>query len=198
MMKGKVFIFSAPSGAGKSTVVNYLLGQYPQQFEFSVSATSRAPRGEEKDGVEYYFISAERFRELIAQDAFVEYEEVYEDRFYGTLKSEVDERMARGHSVILEIDIQGGMNVRKVYPDAVLLFIIPPSAEELERRLRGRGSEREEDIALRLENAKREMAMKDSYDTIIINDSLDVAVGALEAAIDHYETSGGPEEHVSD
>ncbi|MBQ2543398.1 MAG: guanylate kinase, partial [Bacteroidales bacterium] len=89
-MKGKVFIFSAPSGAGKSTVVNYLLGQYPQQFEFSVSATSRAPRGEEKDGVEYYFISAERFRELIAQDAFVEYEEVYEDRFYGTLKSEVE------------------------------------------------------------------------------------------------------------
>ena len=192
----RLFVISGPSGAGKGTLVS-LVRERRHDLGLTVSATTRKPREGEIDGVSYHFISEEEFTRRVDAGEFLEWAHVHGHR-YGTLKSEVDERMARGHSVILEIDIQGGMNVRKVYPDAVLLFIIPPSAEELERRLRGRGSEREEDIALRLENAKREMAMKDSYDTIIINDSLDVAVGALEAAIDHYETSGGPEEHVSD
>lgn len=192
----RLFVISGPSGAGKGTLVS-LVRERRHDLDLTVSATTRKPREGEIDGVSYHFISEEEFTRRVEAGEFLEWAHVHGHR-YGTLKSEVDERMARGHSVILEIDIQGGMNVRKVYPDAVLLFIIPPSAEELERRLRGRGSEREEDIALRLENAKREMAMKDSYDTIIINDSLDVAVGALEAAIDHYETSGGPEEHVSD
>ena len=192
----RLCVISGPSGAGKGTLVS-LVRERRHDLDLTVSATTRKPREGEIDGVSYHFISEEEFTRRVDAGEFLEWAHVHGHR-YGTLKSEVDERMARGHSVILEIDIQGGMNVRKVYPDAVLLFIIPPSAEELERRLRGRGSEREEDIALRLENAKREMAMKDSYDTIIINDSLDVAVGALEAAIDHYETSGGPEEHVSD
>ena len=192
----RLFVISGPSGAGKGTLVS-LVRERRHDLDLTVSATTRKPREGEIDGVSYHFISEEEFTRRVDAGEFLEWAHVHGHR-YGTLKSEVDERMARGHSVILEIDIQGGMNVRKVYPDAVLLFIIPPSAEELERRLRGRGSEREEDIALRLENAKREMAMKDSYDTIIINDSLDVTVGALEAAIDHYETSGGPEEHVSD
>ena len=192
----RLFVISGPSGAGKGTLVS-LVRERRHDLDLTVSATTRKPREGEIDGVSYHFISEEEFTRRVDAGEFLEWAHVHGHR-YGTLKSEVDERMARGHSVILEIDIQGGMNVRKVYPDAVLLFIIPPSAEELERRLRGRGSEREEDIALRLENAKREMAMKDSYDTIITNDSLDVAVGALEAAIDHYETSGGPEEHVSD
>ena len=192
----RLFVISGPSGAGKGTLVS-LVRERHHDLDLTVSATTRKPREGEIDGVSYHLISEEAFTRRVEAGEFLACAHVHGHR-YATLKSEGDERMARGHSVIREIDIQGGMNVRKVYPDAVLLFIIPPSAEELERRLRGRGSEREEDIALRLENAKREMAMKDSYDTIIINDSLDVAVGALEAAIDHYETSGGPEEHVSD
>ena len=112
-MLGKVIIFSAPSGAGKSTVVNHLLGLYPQ-FEFSISATSRSPRGQEQDGVEYYFIDAERFRELIAQDAFVEYEEVYHDRFYGTLKSEVERIWQKGHVIVFDVDVKGGVNLKNL------------------------------------------------------------------------------------
>ena len=118
-MSGKVIIFSAPSGAGKSTVVNHLLGLHPE-FEFSVSATSRPPRGQERDGVEYYFIDAERFRALIAEDAFVEYEEVYRDRFYGTLKSEVDRIWAKGHVIIFDVDVKGGVSLKKYFGEAAL------------------------------------------------------------------------------
>ena len=126
-MSGKVFIFSAPSGAGKSTVVNHLLEIHPE-FEFSVSATSRAPRGQEQDGVEYYFIDAERFRELIAEDAFIEYEEVYEDRFYGTLKSEVERIWAKGHVIVFDVDVKGGVSLKKYFGDAALsVLIMPPS-----------------------------------------------------------------------
>ena len=156
-MGNKVMIFSAPSGAGKSTVVNHLLELYPQ-FEFSVSATSRAPRGEEKDGVEYYFIDADKFRELIEQDAFVEYEEVYENRFYGTLKSEVERIWAKGKVILFDVDVKGGYNLKKYFGDKALsVLIIPPSMEVLEQRLRGRGTDSEDAIKERLAKAASEL-----------------------------------------
>ena len=188
MMKGKVFIFSAPSGAGKSTVVNYLLGQYPQQFEFSVSATSRAPRGEEKDGVEYYFISAERFRELIAQDAFVEYEEVYEDRFYGTLKSEVDRIWKEGKIIIFDVDVKGGVSLKKYFGDAARsVLIVPPSMEILEQRLRGRGTDSEEAITERLAKARWELEFASGkFDRELVNDRLDNTFALARDIVDAF------------
>jgi guanylate kinase len=188
MMKGKVFIFSAPSGAGKSTVVNYLLGQYPQQFEFSVSATSRAPRGEEKDGVEYYFISAERFRELIAQDAFVEYEEVYEDRFYGTLKSEVERIWAADHVIIFDVDVKGGVSLKKYFGDAARsVLIVPPSMEILEQRLRGRGTDSEEAITERLAKARWELDFASGkFDRELVNDRLDNTFALARDIVDAF------------
>ena len=188
MMKGKVFIFSAPSGAGKSTVVNYLLGQYPQQFEFSVSATSRAPRGEEKDGVEYYFISAERFRELIAQDAFVEYEEVYEDRFYGTLKSEVDRIWKEGKIIIFDVDVKGGVSLKKYFGDAARsVLIVPPSMEILEQRLRGRGTDSEEAITERLAKARWELDFASGkFDRELVNDRLDNTFALARDIVDAF------------
>ena len=188
MMKGKVFIFSAPSGAGKSTVVNYLLGQYPQQFEFSVSATSRAPRGEEKDGVEYYFISAERFRELIAQDAFVEYEEVYEDRFYGTLKSEVDRIWKEGKIIIFDVDVKGGVSLKKYFGDAARsVLIVPPSMEILEQRLRGRGTDSEEAITERLAKSRWELDFAaGKFDRELVNDRLDNTFALARDIVDAF------------
>lgn len=188
MMKGKVFIFSAPSGAGKSTVVNYLLGQYPHQFEFSVSATSRAPRGEEKDGVEYYFISAERFRELIAQDAFVEYEEVYEDRFYGTLKSEVERIWAKGHVIIFDVDVKGGVSLKKYFGDSARsVLIVPPSMEILEQRLRGRGTDAEEAIVERLAKARWELDFASGkFDRELVNDRLDNTFALARDIVDAF------------
>ena len=174
-MNGKVFIFSAPSGAGKSTVVNHLLGKYPGQFDFSVSATSRSPRGSEQDGVEYYFISADRFRELIAQDAFVEYEEVYEDRFYGTLKSEVERIWNAGHVIVFDVDVKGGVSLKKYFGDAARsVLIVPPSMEVLEQRLRGRGTDTEEAIAERLAKAQWELDFASGkFDRELVNDRLD-------------------------
>ena len=188
MMKGKVFIFSAPSGAGKSTVVNYLLGQYPQQFEFSVSATSRAPRGEEKDGVEYYFISAERFRELIAQDAFVEYEEVYEDRFYGTLKSEVDRIWKEGKIIIFDVDVKGGVSLKKYFGNSARsVLIVPPSMEILEQRLRGRGTDSEEAITERLAKARWELEFASGkFDRELVNDRLDNTFALARDIVDAF------------
>ena len=188
MMKGKVFIFSAPSGAGKSTVVNYLLGQYPQQFEFSVSATSRAPRGEEKDGVEYYFISAERFRELIAQDAFVEYEEVYEDRFYGTLKSEVERIWKEGKIIIFDVDVKGGVSLKKYFGNSARsVLIVPPSMEILEQRLRGRGTDSEEAITERLAKAHWELDFASGkFDRELVNDRLDNTFALARDIVDAF------------
>ncbi len=188
MMKGKVFIFSAPSGAGKSTVVNYLLGQYPQQFEFSVSATSRAPRGEEKDGVEYYFISAERFRELIAQNAFVEYEEVYEDRFYGTLKSEVERIWKEGKIIIFDVDVKGGVSLKKYFGDSARsVLIVPPSMEILEQRLRGRGTDSEEAITERLAKARWELDFASGkFDRELVNDRLDNTFALARDIVDAF------------
>ena len=186
-MLGKVVIFSAPSGAGKSTVVNHLLGLYPQ-FEFSISATSRAPRGQEQDGVEYYFIDAERFRELIAQDAFVEYEEVYHDRFYGTLKSEVERIWQKGHVIVFDVDVKGGVNLKKYFGDAALsVLIVPPSMEVLEARLRGRGTDGEEAIRERLDKASSELEFAaGKFDRDLVNDKLDETFAEAEAIVDAF------------
>ena len=186
-MSGKVIIFSAPSGAGKSTVVGHLLGIHPE-FEFSVSATSRAPRGQEQDGVEYYFIDAERFRELIAQDAFVEYEEVYQDRFYGTLKSEVERIWAKGHVIIFDVDVKGGVNLKKYFGDAALsVLIVPPDMEVLEKRLRGRGTDSEEAIRERLAKAAWELDFAaGKFDRDLVNDKLEDTFAESEALVDAF------------
>ena len=186
-MGDKVIIFSAPSGAGKSTVVGHLLGLYPE-FEFSISATSRAPRGEEKDGVEYYFIDAARFRELVAQDAFVEYEEVYEDRFYGTLKSEVERIWSKGHVILFDVDVKGGVNLKKYFGDAALsTLIVPPSLEVLEQRLRGRGTDSEEAIRERLDKASWELEFaRGKFDWELVNDRLEDTFALSEAEIDRF------------
>ncbi len=186
-MTGKVLIFSAPSGAGKSTVVGHLLGLHPE-FEFSISATSRPPRGTERDGVEYYFISAEKFRELIAQDAFVEHEEVYHDRFYGTLKSEVERIWAKGHVILFDVDVKGGANLKRYFGDAALsILILPPSMEELERRLRGRGTDSEDAIRERLGKAGSEIEFaRGKFDREIVNDVLEDTFAEAEQIVNGF------------
>ena len=186
-MNGKVIIFSAPSGAGKSTVVGHLLGLHPE-FEFSISATSRAPRGQEQDGVEYYFIDAGRFRELIAEDAFVEYEEVYHDRFYGTLKSEVERIWAKGHVIVFDVDVKGGVSLKKYFKDAALsVLIVPPSMEVLEQRLRGRATDTEEAIRERLDKAQSELDFASGrFDRELVNDKLEDTFAKAEAMVDEF------------
>lgn len=186
-MGNKVIIFSAPSGAGKSTVVGHLLGLH-SEFEFSISATSRPPRGSEKDGVEYYFIDAERFRSLIAEDAFVEYEEVYADRFYGTLKSEIDRIWNAGHVIIFDVDVKGGYNLKKYFGDkAMSILILPPSMEVLEERLRGRGTDTEEAIAERLSKAQWEMDYaRGKFDCELVNDVLEQTFRESESMVDEF------------
>jgi guanylate kinase len=185
-MSGKVIIFSAPSGAGKSTVVNHLLGLHPE-FEFSVSATSREPRGQEQDGVEYYFISARTFRSLIRKDAFIEYEEVYKDRFYGTLKSEVERIWAKGHVIIFDVDVKGGVNLKKYFGDQALsVFIQAPSVEVLRDRLVKRGTDSAEDIEKRVAKAAEEMTYAPQFDKVLINDDLATALAEADAMVDAF------------
>ncbi len=186
-MTGKVIIFSAPSGAGKSTVVGHLLKLHPE-FEFSISATSRAPRGSEKNGVEYYFISADRFRELIAEDAFVEHEEVYHDRFYGTLKSEVSRIWQKGHVIIFDVDVKGGVNLKKYFGDAALsILILPPSIEVLEQRLRHRGTDSEEAIRERIGKAASEISFaRGKFDREIVNDKLEHTFTEAESIVNGF------------
>lgn len=185
-MKQKVIIFSAPSGSGKSTIVKYLLSKYPF-LEFSVSATSRAPRGSEKDGVDYYFFTPERFRELVAQDAFVEYEEVYPGSFYGTLKSEVERIWKKGHTIVFDIDVKGGVNLKRIFGDKALsVFIKPPSIQELERRLIGRGTDSAEAIAKRVGKAAEELTYEDRFDRVLINDNLEVAFNEASDIVEDF------------
>ena len=173
--KGKLIIFSAPSGSGKSTLVQYLLTQVPG-FAFSISATSRAPRGAEKDGVDYYFLSLEEFQQRVAEEAFLEWEEVYPGQCYGTLKSEVEKSWSVGDAVAFDIDVVGGKNLKAQFGDqALALFIQAPSIEELERRLVARGTDSPEKIKLRIEKASWERNQSEYFDHIIINDYLDRA-----------------------
>ena len=185
-MKNQVLIFSAPSGSGKSTVVNHILGLHPE-IEFSVSATSRPPRGEERDGVEYLYYSADVFRLLVRDDKFVEYEEVYPDRFYGTLKSEVNRIWAKGHVIIFDVDVKGGVNLKKYFGDKALsVFIQAPSVEVLRQRLVGRGTDSAEDIEKRVAKAAEEMTYAPQFDRILINDDLATALAEAEAMVDGF------------
>ena len=176
-MKGRLIIFSAPSGSGKSTIVNWLMDQHPElNMYFSISCTSRQPRGTEKNGVEYFFISPEEFRKKIAQDEFLEYEEVYENRFYGTLKSQVEKQLNAGQNVVFDVDVKGGINIKNFYgKDALSIFIQPPSIEELRKRLVGRATDSQEAIETRLAKAEYEMTFAKQFDTIIVNDKLELA-----------------------
>lgn len=177
MNTGKLIIFSAPSGSGKSTLVNYLMEQHPElQLAFSISCTSRAPRGKEKNGVEYFFLSPEEFKKKIANDEFLEYEEVYEDRFYGTLKSQVEVQSQAGQNVVFDVDVKGGVNIKKHYGSRALsIFIQPPSVEELRNRLVGRATDAPEVIEQRLNKAEYELSFADKFDRIVINDDLEKA-----------------------
>ena len=185
-MNGKVLIFSAPSGSGKSTIVNHLLPIHPE-MEFSVSATSRPPRGEEKDGVEYYFLTVEDFRARIEADEFVEYEQVYEGRFYGTLKSEVERIWAKGHVIIFDVDVKGGVSLKKYFGDSALsVFIQAPSVEELRRRLIARATDSMEAIEERVAKAAEEMTYAPQFDKILINDNLEDAFARAEEMVDEF------------
>lgn len=174
-MAGKLIIFSAPSGSGKSTIINYLLKQN-LNLAFSISATSRAPRGTEKDGVEYFFLTPEEFRQRIERDEFLEYEEVYKDRYYGTLKAQVEKQLAEGQNVIFDVDVVGGCNIKKYYGDRALsVFIQPPSVEELRKRLVGRGTDTPEVIESRIAKAEYELSFAPKFDRIVVNDDLQKA-----------------------
>ena len=186
-MNNKVIIFSAPSGAGKSTIVNHRLGMHPE-LEFSISATSRAPRGMERHGVEYYFFTADDFRTMIAEDRFVEYEEVYPGSFYGTLKSEVERIWAKGHAIVFDIDVQGGVNLKRIFGDqAFSVFIQAPSVEVLRERLIGRGTDTPEAIERRVAKAASEMEFAEGrFDHVLINDDLQKAFKEAEMIIDEF------------
>ena len=186
-MDGKVVIFSAPSGAGKSTIVSHLLKKFPE-LEFSISATSRAPRGNEQDGREYYFFSAERFRQLIAEDKFVEHEEVYPGSFYGTLKSEVERIWAKGHVIVFDIDVKGGVNVKRIFGDkAFSVFIQAPSVDVLRQRLIGRGTDSAEAIEKRVAKAASEMEFAaGKFDYVLVNDDLETALAEAEKIIGKF------------
>ncbi len=176
IMAGKCLIFSAPSGSGKSTIVNSLLEHPDLKLVFSISATSRKPRGTERHGVEYFFLSEQEFRDRIAADEFLEYEEVYPGCFYGTLKEQVEKRLADGYNVVFDVDVAGGCNIKKYFGEKALsVFIMPPSVEELRRRLIKRGTDSMEVIETRLAKAEKEIEFSSSFDTIIVNDDMSVA-----------------------
>lgn len=177
MDKGKLIIFSAPSGSGKSTIVNFLMTQHPElRLAFSISCTSRAPRGTERDGVEYFFLTPEAFKAKIENGEFLEYEEVYANRFYGTLKSQVETQADRGENVVFDVDVKGGVNIKKFYGDRALsVFIQPPSVEELRHRLVGRGTDSAEAIENRVAKAAYELTFAPKFDHVIVNDRLEDA-----------------------
>lgn len=186
-MDNKVIIFSAPSGAGKSTVVNHLLKLHPE-LEFSISATSRAPRGQERHGVEYYFFTSDEFRKMIAEEKFVEYEEVYAGSFYGTLRSEVERIWAKGHVIIFDIDVQGGVNLKRIFGDqAFSVFIQAPSVEILRERLIKRNTDTPEAIEKRVAKAASEMEFAaGKFDYTLINDDLQTALAEAESVVGKF------------
>ncbi|WP_024993073.1 guanylate kinase [Phocaeicola paurosaccharolyticus] len=174
-MAGKLIIFSAPSGSGKSTIINYLLTK-GLNLAFSVSATSRSPRGTEKDGVEYFFLTPDEFRKKITNNEFLEYEEVYTDKFYGTLKAPIEKQLQDGYNVVFDVDVVGGCNIKKYYGERALsLFVQPPSVTELRKRLEGRGTDTPEVIENRIKKAEYELGFANKFDKIIINDDLEKA-----------------------
>ena len=176
IMRGKCLIFSAPSGSGKSTIVNWLLKHHELKMVFSISATSRAPRGTEKNGVEYFFLTTDEFRARIANNEFLEYEEVYQGCFYGTLKEQVEKRLNEGMNVVFDVDVAGGCNIKKYFGnEALSMFIQPPSVEELERRLKFRGTDSPEMIAKRVAKASYELTFAPKFDVVIVNDDLEEA-----------------------
>ena len=190
-MDNKVLIFSAPSGAGKSTIVGHILGIWKDTMEFSISATSRAPRGTEQNGREYHFVSPDEFRRLISEDSFVEYEEVYKDHFYGTLKSEVERIWAAGHVIIFDVDVKGGVNLKKYFGEKALsIFIKAPSVETLQQRLVKRGTDSPEAIAERVEKASQEMEYAPQFDYVLINDDLATAFGEVEKVVEDFLDDG--------
>lgn len=177
MKQGKVIIFSAPSGSGKSTIINWLMQEHKElNLHFSISCTSRKPRGTEQNGVEYFFVTPEEFRQRIANGEFLEYEEVYADRFYGTLKAQVEKQLSAGENVVLDVDVKGGCNIKKLYADKALsVFVQPPSIEELRNRLNGRGTDAPEVIEDRIRRAEFELSFAPKFDHVVVNDNLETA-----------------------
>lgn len=195
MMQGKLLIFSAPSGSGKTTIVRWLMTAHPElRLAFSVSCTSRAPRGTERDGVDYFFLSPESFKAKIAGGEFLEYEEVYPDRFYGTLKSQVDSQTARGENVVFDVDVKGGCHIKGHYgPRAMSVFIQPPSVEELRRRLVGRATDAPDVIEQRLSKAAYELTFAPRFDHVVVNDDLATAEEEVYGLVSRFLQPGGAE-----
>jgi guanylate kinase len=190
MNKGKLIVFSAPSGSGKTTIVKHLLGKKDLNLEFSISATSREKRGEEIDSKDYYFLSATAFKNKIKNDEFLEWEEVYRDNFYGTLKTEVERIWALGKHVIFDIDVSGGLRIKRKFPDQTLaIFVKPPSIDELKIRLKKRKTESEDKISMRIAKASAELATAPLFDVIIENDNLEKALAEAETLVSKFINS---------
>lgn len=191
-MQGKLIIFSAPSGAGKTTIVQYLLKEIPK-LEFSVSACSRPKRKGETHGVDYYFISVDEFRKKISDGEFAEWEEVYKDNFYGTLKAEIERIRKKGHHIIFDMDVVGGLNLKKQFGDqALAVFVMPPSIEHLEKRLKSRETETPESIARRIGKAEVELQTAHQFDSIVLNDTLEHAFQEAEKIVKAFIKSEVP------
>lgn len=183
---GKLLIFSAPSGSGKTTIVRRLLEQF-SNLEFSISATSRAPRGVEKNGVDYYFLSAEEFAEAVAANKFVEWEEVYKGTCYGTLRSEMERIWNKGNVILFDVDVMGGIRLKEIFGnDAMSIFVMPPSIEELRRRLEGRGTDAPEVIEKRIAKASFELTKAPEFDRQVVNDDLEVAVAEVAEIVKNF------------
>ena len=187
-MTGTLIIFSAPSGTGKSTIINWLMNEHKElNLAFSISCTSRQPRGTEQNGVEYFFLSPEEFRQKIADGEFLEYEEVYTDRFYGTLKSQVERQTADGQNVVFDVDVKGGCNIKRHYGDKALsIFIQPPSVAELRRRLEARATDAPEVIDQRVARAEYELGFASQFDRVVVNDDLETAKAEALAVIKEF------------
>jgi guanylate kinase len=186
-MAGKLIIVSAPSGAGKTTIVKHLLTQPELKLEFSISACSRKKREHEVDGKDYYFLSTSEFKKKIAENAFIEWEEVYQDLFYGTLKSEIDRIAAKGKNILFDVDVQGGISIKNLFKkNSYSIFIMPPSIQELELRLVNRGTNDKDDIKRRVDKAKEELTFANKFDEVILNDKLNLAIEKVESIVTKF------------